>query len=452
MKYRQLNSKEILKSKRFDGSYHNADVNIYNSVITSHSSHTLSFYCSEIFTSGRNKRVYTKAEFGDPFLSNSDASSSDPFNTCKYSSKKYGYDESALLKGGMILTGRVGAIGQTVFVPKYWERYRTQGSDNIIRIVVKPEFKNGFIYAYLASKIGNLSFWKHATGGVQPFITDKMVGQLPVPDFSESFQQEVDNLIQESARLREEAANCLLEAHTLINRSFNDVYVKASGNVSVVNLRANNMIRFDASFHLSEAMQYEELIKQGEYKKLGEFCSSIVSGGRTKRIYTDTASKGIPYLSNTDLNKANPLRSCKYALKSCLSSKETSLKNGMIVTGRVGSIGQTQYIGQSYEMLHCIESDNVIRIVPRENNGYIYSFLSSKIGQYMFWKYSAGGVQPFISSKMISHIIVPILSDSIILKCNKFIEDYSNKIELSNTKENLAISMVEQEIEKWNKY
>lgn len=103
-------------------------------------------------------------------------------------------------------------------------------------------------------------------------------------------------------------------------------------------------------------------------------------------------------------------------------------------------------------MLHCIESDNVIRIVPRENNGYIYSFLSSKIGQYMFWKYSAGGVQPFISSKMISHIIVPILSDSIILKCNKFIEDYSNKIELSNTKENLAISMVEQEIEKWNKY
>lgn len=49
MKCRQLNSKEILKSKRFDGSYHNADVNIYNSVITSHSSHTLSYYCSEIF-------------------------------------------------------------------------------------------------------------------------------------------------------------------------------------------------------------------------------------------------------------------------------------------------------------------------------------------------------------------------------------------------------------------
>lgn len=221
MKYRQLNSKEILKSKRFDGSYHNADVNIYDSVITSHSSQALSYYCSEIFTSGRNKRVYTKAEFGDPFLSNSDASSLNPFNACKYSSKKYGYDESALLKGGMILTGRVGAIGQTVFVPKYWEKYRTQGSDNIIRIVVKPQFKKGFIYAYLVSKIGNLSFWKHATGGVQPFITDKMVGQLPIPDFSESFQQEVDNLVQEATRLREEAADMLTKAELLLKTEAN---------------------------------------------------------------------------------------------------------------------------------------------------------------------------------------------------------------------------------------
>ena len=61
----------------------------------------------------------------------------------------------------MILTGRVGAIGQTTFVPKYWERFKTMGSDNIIRIVVKPKYRNGFIYAYLASKVGNLSFWKH---------------------------------------------------------------------------------------------------------------------------------------------------------------------------------------------------------------------------------------------------------------------------------------------------
>ena len=148
MKQRIIKNYEIFSSMRFDGSYHNADVNIYDSVIRKHSEHTLSYYCTAIFTSGRNKRAYTTQEFGVPFLSNSDVISADPFQSCKYTSKKYGYDEGAVLKKGMILTGRVGAIGQTAFVPKFVEDAKSHGSDNIIRIVVKPEYYNGFIYAY----------------------------------------------------------------------------------------------------------------------------------------------------------------------------------------------------------------------------------------------------------------------------------------------------------------
>ena len=121
MKYRVVHSQDVFDVMRFDGSYHNADANIYDGVIKKHSSHNLSFYCSEMFTSGRNKRVYTRPEFGYPFLSNSDVVSSNPFMSCKYSSKKYGYDEGAVLKSGMIVTGRVGAIGQTAFIPAYFK-------------------------------------------------------------------------------------------------------------------------------------------------------------------------------------------------------------------------------------------------------------------------------------------------------------------------------------------
>ena len=121
MKTRTIKSADVIKTLRFDGSYHNAEVNVYDDVISSHSSHKLDYYCSEIFTSGRNKRVYTTEDFGYPFLSNSDVSSANPFLSCNYSSKKYGYDETSVLKKGMILTGRVGAIGQTAFVPAYFE-------------------------------------------------------------------------------------------------------------------------------------------------------------------------------------------------------------------------------------------------------------------------------------------------------------------------------------------
>ena len=82
MKARIVNSKDVLSTKRFDGSYHNAEVNVYNSVIEQHSTHRLKYYCTEIFTSGRNKRVYTSKDYGYPFLSNSDVVAANPFLSC----------------------------------------------------------------------------------------------------------------------------------------------------------------------------------------------------------------------------------------------------------------------------------------------------------------------------------------------------------------------------------
>ena len=451
MKYRQLNSKEILKSKRFDGSYHNADVNIYNSVITSHSSHTLSFYCSEIFTSGRNKRVYTKAEFGDPFLSNSDASSSDPFNTCKYSSKKYGYDESALLKGGMILTGRVGAIGQTVFVPKYWEKYRAQGSDNIIRIVVKPQFKNGFIYAYLASKIGNLSFWKHAIGGVQPFITDKMVGQLPIPDFSESFQQEVDNLMQEATRLREEASDALEYAISFFNTLFPVPFKdNCLGKVSSKEIMTSINKRFEASFHISEGKDIDKYIKEHyEWKSLGEVCSNISRPDIFKRYYV---KNGITFLGGADIFLATPDSEKRLSKTKTENISQLAIKEGTILLPRSGTIGNVAWAHAGHAQK--LASEDVIRLLPNDilRAGYVYAFLASKYGKLLIQRYIFGSVIQHVEPPHLKLIPVPIIDQKTMDDIHDKIMIYSSAMGKAIEFEQKAIRMVEQEIEKWNKH
>lgn len=449
MKYRQLNSKEILKSKRFDGSYHNADVNIYNSVITSHSSHTLSYYCSEIFTSGRNKRVYTKAEFGDPFLSNSDASSSDPFNTCKYSSKKYGYDESALLKGGMILTGRVGAIGQTVFVPKYWEKYRAQGSDNIIRIVVKPQFKNGFIYAYLASKIGNLSFWKHATGGVQPFITDKMVGQLPIPDFSEFFQEEVNDLIQEATRLREKAADVLEYAISFFNTLFPIPFKdNCLGKVSSKEIMTSINKRFEASFHISEGKDIDKYIKEHyEWKSLGEVCSNISRPDIFKRYYV---KNGITFLGGADIFLATPDSEKRLSKTKTENISQLVIKEGTILLPRSGTIGNVAWAHAGHAQK--LASEHVIRLLPNDilRAGYVYAFLASKYGKLLIQRYIFGSVIQHVEPPHLKLIPVPIIDQKTMDNIHDKIMIYSSAMGKAIEFEQKAINMVEQEIEKWN--
>lgn len=457
MKCRQLNSKEILKSKRFDGSYHNADVNIYNSVITSHSSHTLSYYCSEIFTSGRNKRVYTKAEFGDPFLSNSDASSSDPFNTCKYSSKKYGYDESALLKGGMILTGRVGAIGQTVFVPKYWEKYRTQGSDNIIRIVVKHQFKNGFIYAYLASKIGNLSFWKHATGGVQPFITDKMVGQLPIPDFSETFQQEVDNLVQEAARLREEATCALEKAKQTLKSFINADFVKNNYKTSIVksrNIFSSLQHRLDPPALMNDGVvAMDKISSRMSTKIIADINAKVSRPGIFKRIYVEN---GIPYIKGSEIFLNNPFRRCEHLSRTRTPFvDEMTLYEGQILITCAGSVGNIKMITKEYEDKKAIGSQDIIRLISNDElftKEYLFIYLQMPFVNDYIQSMKYGSVIERIEPFHVESIPVVTPTKELSEEISAIVRQYMDCTYRAFNAEEKAIQMVEQEIEKWNKH
>jgi restriction endonuclease S subunit len=89
----------------------------------------------------------------------------------------------------MIVTGRVGAIGQTSYITSEYEELKAMGSDNIIRIVVKDKNISGYIYAYLVSKYGNTFFHKLASGGVQPYISEEMIKDIPVPLFQDNKQQ-----------------------------------------------------------------------------------------------------------------------------------------------------------------------------------------------------------------------------------------------------------------------
>lgn len=432
-----------------DGSYHNADINIYDNTLHNHSSHCLNFYCSNIYTTGRGRRVYTRPERGVPFLSNSDMMAQNPLMSCNYMSRKYGYDESSVLKGGMILTGRVGAIGQTAFVPNYWEKYKMMGSDNIIRIVVKDEFKNGFIYAYLASKYGNLSFWKHATGGVQPFITDKMVANLPIPDFPASFQQEVDDLIQESARLREEAADALQQAIQQVEDIIPYPSKKNVGCVSSRTILSSHNRRFEANYYISEGHDIEKYIyKNFKWKPLGQVCEDISRPDIFKRYYVQN---GIVFLGGADIFLASP--DSKKQLSKTKTTNITSLaiKENTILIPRSGTIGNVAWAHAGHAQK--LASEHVIRLQPNDilRGGYIYAFLSSSIGKALIQKHIFGSVIQHIEPPHLKLIPIPIIEDSIIDNMHKLVLEYSKKVGKAIENERKAISMIEQEIESWTK-
>lgn len=455
MKQRIVKNMDILSSMRFDGSYHNADINIYDSVLKKHSNNKLSFYCSEIFTSGRNRRLYTTEQFGVPFLSNSDVIAAEPLSSCKYTSKKYGYDERAILKKGMILTGRVGAIGQTAFVPGYLEEAKAHGSDNIIRIVVKPEYKNGFIYAYLASKIGNLTFWKLATGGVQPFITDTMVGEIPIPDFPESFQQQVDELIQESAKLREDATIALNSAKeelsSYIKPKFNKVYFKTTS-VKASDIWSSLQQRLDPPAIMNDGViSMQEVTSRFPYSTIANINAKVYRPGIFKRNYVQ---HGIPYIKGSEIFLTNPFRRCEMLSRTLTPFiDQMSLREGQILITCAGSVGDIKLITKEYEDKQSIGSQDIIRLESNDDlytKEYLFTYLQLPFVYDYIQSMKYGSVIERIEPFHVESIPVVAPTKEISKQITELIQRYMESTYKAFIAEEKAIMMVEQEIEKWN--
>lgn len=456
MKIRILQYRDVIESMRFDGSYHNADVNVYDSVIKKHSHHKLSHYCSEIFSTGRNKRTYTTPEFGYPFLSNSDVVSAEPFMSCKYCSRKYDFDDKAVLKTGMILTGRVGAIGQTSFVPSYLEKAKAMGSDNIIRIVVKSEYRKGFIYAYLSSKMGQLSFWKYATGGVQPFITETMVGSLPVPNFPEAFQKKVDDLIQESAKLREEASIMIETAKSILLNYCNADFRKDNFKTAVVkniDILSSLQHRIDPPALINDGVITINKIKEIKKTiKLKDTGAKVFRPGIFKRCYV---SNGYPYIKGSDIFNVNPFVRCSYlSKKNTPFVNEMQLHEGQILVTCAGSVGNIKLITKEYDDKEALGSQDIIRIETTNNlftKEYLFIYLQLPFVYDYIQSMKYGSVIERVEPFHIESIPVVQPTVKISEEITSLVRRYMECTYKAFVEEETAIKEVEQEIESWNK-
>ena len=441
---------DIRKVMRFDGSYHLADSQIYEKLIYSQKWQPLSALTSSIFTSGRNKRMYTAPQYGYPFLSNSDVVSANPFSTCKYDSIKYNHDPSGFLKEGMIVTGRVGAIGQTAFISRQFEEKKAIGSDNIIRIVCKPDVRKGYVYAFLTSRIGNLMFWKHSTGGVQPYITDKMVADIPVPVFPEEKQKEIDQLIRDAASLRDKAAELLADCVNYFNEQLpseegiTKFFKKSIKSLNFSWAAYNNNIECD---NIYSSMSNGIL--------LSELTETVFAPPLFKHIYLSN-DNGYPFMTGAELSQQclPPYR--WLSPKGVKDINDYVVEEGTLLLYKSGNtdggILGNVFIVDKWLNGFCL-SDHVIRIKMKDKKMayWAYAFLQSKAGKRLLLSLATGAVIPFITPDRLNSLIrIPAPTsefDTIVEKIERCLTYRSE----SNYNETKAISMVETEIESWDK-
>lgn len=437
---------------RTDASYHLSEgQNVQRCIAASpYPLTTIKEVSEDIFIGNRAKRVYVKdSNHGIPFLSSSDILKADLDNV-KLASKKYTPEiERMSLKKGWTLISRSGTIGNCAFANA--KHAQKLASEHVIRLVPNNILRGGLVYAYLASKYGHSLLTQGTFGALIQHIEPAFVGSIAIPLFPDSFQQEVDNLVQEAARLREEASDALEYAigffNTLFPVPFKD---NCLGKVSSKEIMTSINKRFEASFHISEGKDIDKYIKEHyEWKSLGEVCSNISRPDIFKRYYV---KNGITFLGGADIFLATPDSEKRLSKTKTGNISQLAIKEGTILLPRSGTIGNVAWAHAGHAQK--LASEHVIRLLPNDmlRAGYVYAFLASKYGKLLIQRYIFGSVIQHVEPPHLKLIPVPIIDQKTMDDIHDKIMIYSSAMGKAIEFEQKAIHMVEQEIEKWNKH
>lgn len=449
MRTSAVNSKYIFsQGKRFEGKFYLNDNSFLSMEVERHAEKTKPLSeLATVFNPPVFKRQFCQqTERSVPYFQSSDVPMAEE-NSQVYVFKGQAENLNLLVKKDDILVTGFGTIGNTRLVSKYQDG--TCYANNVCRIRANEGVYKGFVYAFLSSKFGISQLNKNASGSVVRYIEAPGIKKTLIPQFSDAFQKDIDTLIQDSVTLREAATEALEEAHNIIEQNFEIARSKKSSCVSVKTILSSHNKRFEAFYHTSINRSVFDYIKTNfEYKNLGELTESIFRPGIFKRDYV---SNGITFLGGADILLSIPKSDKKLSIRQVNNMPELKVKKDWILVTCGGTIGNTVLIDRQLEK--CVISQHVMRIVPKDDilKGYLYAVLSSEIGKKLITMFTTGSVIPQIEAHHLELVPIPLLEEEIMKHIDNLVSIYVTKIEDSKEKEAKAVSMVEQEIEKWNK-
>ncbi len=434
---------------RFDSSYHLSDgVTVKCNIVASPYPLMLIGKAAErIFIGGRARRVYVKdRKHGVPFLSSSDILQADLENV-KLASKKYtpNIEEMTLQKGWTLIT-RSGTIGNCAFANA--KHAQKLASEHVIRLVPNNMLKQGYIYAYLASKPGYSLLTQGTFGAVIQHIEPAFVASLPIPVLPEAFQQEVDNLIQESARLREEATDALDKAISYFNQEYpikdrtSVCYTKKLKSLELGFAAYNNNIEVDGFIAKYDSNSL----------KIADITSSVFAPPLFKHIYL-SQDNGYPFMTGSELTKFNMRYYRWLSPRGVKNIKDYVVKKGTLLLYKSGTtdggiLGNVFIADKKLD--GCCLSDHVIRIVFNDDKMayWAFAFLRSNGAIKMLQRLATGTMIPFITPERVSNMLIPA-PDTCYEEIVELVSRYIDLNSKSKFLEIEAIEKVESEIASW---
>lgn len=415
---------------------------------------TIGDVSERVWHAGRWRRVYVNNPNNGITLLGSSAILKSDLSKEKMISVKYTEDkEDKALKKGWTLISCSGTIGNCAFANA--QHAEKLASQDVIRVSPNNILREGVNYAFLASKYGYSMLTQGTFGSVIQHIEPENVKSIPIPHFPETFQKEVDDLMQESARLREEAVDALEVAKGLIMDFCQEEYattrLKRFVSVKIKGVCSTLNTRFDPTIYINKGVQWVKSI-QKQSTRLGDLNVKMWYPGIFKRAYVEN---GLPYLKGSSVFDVNPFKTCDHLSKARTPKLDDLwLKEGMLLITCAGACGLVKMITKEYEDKGAIGSPDIIRLVSNDTlftTEYIFAYLQlPPIYDYMqSLKY--GSVIERFDIENIKTIPIVRPTEELSQAVTDIVKSYMAKTYRAFKCEEQAIHMVEREIESWNK-
>lgn len=413
----------------------------------------VSDYCSDIFRPGIFKRIFVKdLNHGKIYLTAQAMVTEDPRRMAKILSTKLTDNlEPMILNKNGILVSCAGTVGNIRLISKSMDC--TVGSQDIIRVIPKEYF--GFVYAYLSSNTVYDYLQSQIYGSVVHRIEPETVSTIPVPDFTLNVINKVEELIRTSSQLRDEAIEALDKAKEFLSKYLNVSFKKEHFKTSVVSSKDiwNSLQhRLDPPAIMNDGVySMQDITSKMNHTTIANINGKVYRPGIFKRIYV---SNGIPYIKGSEIFLTNPFRRCEQLSRTLTPFiDEMSMKEGQILITCAGSVGDIKLITKEYEDKKSIGSQDIIRL---ESNDELYT------KEYLFVYLQQPFVYDYIQSMKYGSVIeriepfhvesIPVIEPTKELsnEITSIVRHYMDCTYQAFKCEEKAISMVEEEIEKWN--
>lgn len=451
---------------RIDGSYHLSEAQIVKKRILSspYPLTSIGKVTQRIWHAGRWKRVYVDNPQTGITLLGSSAMLKGDLSHEKLVSKKYTEDISdKILKSRWILISCSGTIGNCAFTNA--RHAGKLASQHVIRLMPNDILGAGLLYAYLASKYGYVMLTQGTSGSVIQHIEPENVDCIPIPHFPDDFRKKVNELILDSATLREEAADELDAADKLLKEKAGlrpltpedyDYFGQhnADRKPSCFKRRSSELTaRSINAFNYSERLEkLKGLIPYSQPIREILLGNTVFSTGSFPRIEVKKGN-GVMLINQSDA--FDTIIEGKW-----ISKRNVNLNNlvsyGEVIVAGVGTLGENETFCRTLfaneDLQGQLISGEFIRMktINGVPSGFLYAWLNSDYGFRLIRGTQAGTKLCRPIPEAFLDIPVPIIAEEDMKEIDRLVRVAHTKRHQANEKELIAIAMVEAEIEKWN--